>query len=168
MRDNRFTPADWAVLETREARLASNVRVARAAEEALLVFERSGRRFALPLEYLLGVRAMPKLTSFPGSPSLIEGLAHLSGRVVALVDLERIAGGTPAQAAGWVVWVGNAKASLLVAADELDTIVHASAPPAEQGAFSGPLARALRTVLPGPLLVLDPAVLLDPDFFHIS
>jgi len=56
-------------------------------------FERAGQHYHVPVEYVLEIAEMPKLTQLPLSPDYLVGLINLRGECVPVIDLARIDGG---------------------------------------------------------------------------
>jgi purine-binding chemotaxis protein CheW len=166
-----FTPAERAVLEARQLRLAARV-ITRGAEPIRLVqFRRAMTLYAMPAAGMLSVRALPKLSRLPGAPPQLVGLAHLDGHVVGVLDLERlVVPSAPMPPRAWCAWIHEKGKSALLLADELMDLI--DVPPSAldggevRGAFTGPLAARIRAVLPGPSLVIDAGRLLEPELFR--
>ncbi len=77
------------ILAERTKRIAkAPVRVDRAPDSiGCIVFERSGRRYAVQLESVDDVGPISRITRVPGVPPYFLGVAARRGRIVAVVDL---------------------------------------------------------------------------------
>lgn len=119
-------PAD-RVLRARTDRIAREPqRIERAPDTlACLVFERSGRRYAVPLTSLSEVGSLGPVAHVPGIPEAYLGVAARRGRVVAIVDLPRLFGATEAAAKRpeWLVMVASREVVCGVGADELHDVI---------------------------------------------
>lgn len=166
-----FTPADRAVLEARQQRLAARVVAPDAEPVRLVQFRRASTLYAMPAAGMLSVRPLPKLSRLPGAPPHLVGIAHLDGHVVGVLDLERlVVPSAPMPPRAWCAWIQEKGKSALLLADELLDLVDVAPAALDggevRGAFAGPLASRIRAVLPGPSLVIDPGRLLEPELFR--
>lgn len=166
-----FSPEELRVLQARLARLSGPAAgPAQTSTERLVTFRRGTSHYAIMASELLGVHAMPRVSRLPEAPPHVLGLTHLNGKIVGVMDLDRLARPDAHAPAGpWAVWVAHETRSALLVADELLdlTDIETSRLTGEpRGAFAGPLAGRLRAVLPGPLLVLEGRLLLDPQLFR--
>jgi purine-binding chemotaxis protein CheW len=77
------------ILAERTKRIAKTpVRVDRTPDSiSCIVFERSGRRYAVQLEDIDDVGPLSRVTRVPGVPPYFLGVASRRGRIVAVVDL---------------------------------------------------------------------------------
>lgn len=163
--------ADAAILHARVARILANASSASAMERAvrLVVFRRGPQRLAFRASQLAAVRPLPALTRMPRMPGHVRGLLHLDGKVLAAADLLVLEEpSAPMPASPWGLWATHADKSAVVVADELLELMDIAEEKLEgalKGAFSGPLASLVGTVLPGPILVLDSRLLLESDLF---
>lgn len=53
----------------------------------VLRFELAGRLFVVPTSQLIELAPVPEITAVPGLPPLVRGLAHVRGRILAVIDL---------------------------------------------------------------------------------
>lgn len=168
-----FPPEDLPILHARMERLerlGSALSPSQVATERLVTFRRAEARYALTAADLRGVQRLPKVTRLPQTPPHVLGLAHLNGRVIAVLDLERLVRpDAPIPALPWALWLAHDACSVLLVADELLELmdIEVSRLGGEvRGAFAGPLGGRLRAVLPGPLSVLDGRQLLDSKLYR--
>jgi chemotaxis signal transduction protein len=115
------------VLEQRTERIAREPeRLERAPDTlACMVFERSGRRYAVPLTGLSEVGPLGPVAHVPGVPEAFLGVAARRGRVVSIVDLPRLFGAEPAGGGRpeWLIMVASREVVCGVAADELHDVI---------------------------------------------
>lgn len=115
------------ILAERTKRIAKMpVHVERAPESiGCIVFERSGRRYAVQLEAVDDVGPLGRITRVPGVPAYFLGVAARRGRIVAVVDLPLLF--TPDVPAtnepDHLVMASNAQVVCGVAADFLHNII---------------------------------------------
>lgn len=115
------------ILAERTKRIAKMpVHVERAPESiGCIVFERSGRRYAVQLECVDDVGPLGRVTRVPGVPAYFLGVAARRGRIVAVVDLPLLF--TPDVPATnepeHLVMASNAQVVCGVAADFLHNII---------------------------------------------
>lgn len=119
-------PAD-RVLEERTNRIAREpLRIERAPDTlACMVFERSGRRYAVPLTSLSEVGALGPVAHVPGVPEAYLGVAARRGRVVSIIDLPRLFGAAaaPVKRPEWLIMVASREVVCGVGADELHDVI---------------------------------------------
>lgn len=127
------------VLVARTDRIAREPeRVEPAADaSACLIFERSGRRYGVPLSTLSEVGALGPIAHVPGVPEAFLGVAARRGRIVSVIDLPRLFGsqngsGRP----GWLLLAASRQVVCGVCADELHDVVEVQ---------RGQIARAMPT-----------------------
>jgi purine-binding chemotaxis protein CheW len=118
---------DPRILAERTRRIAREpLRLDRAPDSvSCIVFERSGRRYAVQLESVDEVGPMSRVTRVPGVPEYFLGVAARRGRIVAVVDLPMLFtpdahSNTEAQ---HLVMTSNAEVMCAVAADALHNII---------------------------------------------
>lgn len=115
------------ILAERTKRIAKMpVQVERAPDSiGCIVFERSGRRYAVQLESVDDVGPLSRITRVPGVPPYFMGVASRRGRIVAVVDLPLLF--TPdipaTREAEHLVMASNAQVVCGVAADALHNII---------------------------------------------
>ncbi len=166
-----LTPAELHQLEQRGARLARRPSGQAEHAERFVAFRRGETRYALPAAMLRGVRPLPGPTLLPRLPAHVLGVVNLGGRPLGVFDLARLEHPqAPAPTAPWALWLSDGPRSLVLVADEVLEVL--DVPDAQlaalvRGAFSGRLANLARAILPGPLVVLDSALLLNPELFRI-
>jgi len=56
---------------------------------SILIFTAGGEEFGLPVEAVLEVRKTSELVKVPHAPDFIEGISHIRGRPVAILDLAK-------------------------------------------------------------------------------
>jgi len=118
---------DPRILAERTRRIAREpLRLDRAPDSiSCIVFERSGRRYAVQLESVDEVGPMSRITRVPGVPEYFLGVAARRGRIVAVVDLPMLF--TPdarsTTEAQHLVMTSNAEVMCAVAADALHNII---------------------------------------------
>lgn len=56
---------------------------------SILIFSAGGEDFGLPVEAVLEVRKTSELVKVPHAPDFIEGISHVRGRPVAILDLAK-------------------------------------------------------------------------------
>ncbi|UQA56488.1 chemotaxis protein CheW [Polyangium aurulentum] len=118
---------DPRILAERTRRIAREpLRLDRAPDSiSCIVFERSGRRYAVQLESVDEVGPMSRITRVPGVPEYFLGVAARRGRIVAVVDLPMLF--TPdarsTAEAQHLVMTSNAEVMCAVAADALHNII---------------------------------------------
>jgi purine-binding chemotaxis protein CheW len=165
-----FRDADQVLLEARAARLMAQS--GRAVEDRLrtVAFTRAGARYAIDAAQLLSVRILVAPTPLPGAPPHLLGLIYLSGRLVPVVDLERLSSpAAPPPSPLWAVWVSRGPSTALLAADEVigtEDLLTSQLMGEVAGTFAGALGKYLRAVLPGPLRLLDVSLLMQPELFR--
>jgi chemotaxis signal transduction protein len=119
-------PAD-RVLAARTERIAREpLRIERTPDTlACMVFERSSRRYAVPLTSLSEVGALGPVAHVPGVPDAFLGVAARRGRVVSIIDLPRLFGTAAAAAAKpqWLIMVASREVVCGVGADELHDVI---------------------------------------------
>lgn len=84
-----LTAAEVALLKARAAELAArgvDAGVKRASRGTFVIAERAGASLAWPIEAVVEV-ARVRVAPLPGGTAVVEGLFHLRGRVLCLVDL---------------------------------------------------------------------------------
>lgn len=115
------------ILAERTKRIAKMpVQVERAPDSiGCIVFERSGRRYAVQLESVDDVGPLSRITRVPGVPPYFMGVASRRGRIVAVVDLPLLfTPDVPAtREAEHLVMASNAQVVCGVAADALHNII---------------------------------------------
>lgn len=164
-----FDSIDQATLDARAARLSRPMGEAVERTERFVTFRRGSNVFAIAAAGLLRAGPLVRPTHLPGAPPHLLGLVHLNGRVVGVLDLERLQEPqAPPPSQAFTLWAISGAASILLVADELLDLLdlkqsQLSAP--LRGAFAGRLANKLRAVLPGGLLVLDTHLLLAPELY---
>jgi chemotaxis signal transduction protein len=86
-----------AILRARAERLARRSDVAEAGgqELELLTFSVSEERFALPLDRIRGVVALPGCTRVPGARPEVLGVIHVRGELLPLASVRRLLGLPP-------------------------------------------------------------------------
>lgn len=115
------------ILAERTKRIAKMpVQVERAPDSiGCIVFERSGRRYAVQLESVDDVGPLSRITRVPGVPPYFMGVASRRGRIVAVVDLPLLF--TPdipaTREAEHLVMASNPQVVCGVAADALHNII---------------------------------------------
>jgi len=118
---------DPRILAERTRRIAREpTRLDRAPDSiSCIVFERSGRRYAVQLESVDEVGPISRITRVPGVPGYFLGVAARRGRIVAVVDLPLLF--TPDARAEMdpehLVMASNAEIVCAVAADALHNII---------------------------------------------
>ena len=120
----------------------SPIGVAGATTTRLVVVVLAGQEYAIPAAMVLGIRPHQLARPVPGSPSHIEGVLNLRGRIVPVVSLRAragLAGACPSRDAVTVlVESGDLAAGLVVDAVgevlSVDTAGHEPADPDMQGA----------------------------------
>jgi chemotaxis signal transduction protein len=115
------------VLRDRTDRIAREPhRIERAPDTlACMVFERSGRRYAVPLTSLSEVGTLGPVAHVPGVPDAYLGVAARRGRVVSIIDLPRLFGAAagPTKRPDWLVMVASREVVCGVGADELHDVI---------------------------------------------
>jgi chemotaxis signal transduction protein len=115
------------ILAERTKRIAkAPLHVDRAPDSmGCIVFERSGRRYAVQLESVDDVGPLSRVTHVPGVPNYFLGVASRRGRIVAVVDLPLLfTPDVPAtNEAEHLVMASNAEVVCGVAADFLHNII---------------------------------------------
>lgn len=79
-------------------------------------FERAGRQYYVPVEYVLEIAEMRALTLLPLSPDYLVGLINLRGECVPVIDLARLKSGVA------VPPIPEAEARLLIADAGAETL----------------------------------------------
>lgn len=84
-----------AIFARRAAQLARPVTDLEGAASTLggsvaLVFPLDGERYAFAAEDVREVRARGEITPLPGTPAFVAGLANVRGRIVPILDLQRL------------------------------------------------------------------------------
>lgn len=75
-------------IEALDQHLAAHRVVEKAVEVwHVLRFELAGRLFVVPTSQLVELAPVPEITAVPGLPPYVRGLAHVRGRILAVVDL---------------------------------------------------------------------------------
>ncbi len=115
------------ILAERTRRIAREpTRLDRAPDSvSCIVFERSGRRYAVQLESVDEVGPISRITRVPGVPEYFLGVAARRGRIVAVVDLPLLftPDARPESDAEHLVIASNAEVVCAVAADTLHNII---------------------------------------------
>lgn len=125
------------VLAARTARIAREPESLERSADATtcLVFERSGRRYAVPLTGLSEVAPLGPIARVPGIPPAYLGVAARRGRIVSVVDLprmfgtgrglQRAAGEKPTEkgARSWLLMSASTRVVCGVCADEVHDVV---------------------------------------------
>jgi purine-binding chemotaxis protein CheW len=120
---------DPVILRDRTRRIAREPpRLTRAPDTLMcMVLERSGRRYAVPLEQLEEVGPMSAVAPVPGTPPAFLGVAARRGRVIAVVDLPVLftgrAAAEPGPAPKWLVVAAHREALCAVVADDVHSII---------------------------------------------
>ena len=120
---------DPKILRDRTQRIAREPpRLLRPADTLMcMVLERASRRYAVPLEQLEEVGPMGVVARVPGTPPAFLGVAARRGRVIAVVDLPVLFGGSRsppgAAAPRWLVVAAHREILCAVAADEVHGII---------------------------------------------
>jgi purine-binding chemotaxis protein CheW len=118
---------DPRILAERTRRIAREpLRLDRAPDSvSCIVFERSGRRYAVQLQSVDEVGPISRITRVPGVPEYFLGVAARRGRIVAVVDLPMLF--TPdarsTTEAEHLVMTSNSEVMCAVAADALHNII---------------------------------------------
>jgi len=115
------------ILAERTRRIAREpMRLERAPDSiSCIVFERSGRRYAVQLESVDEVGPISRVTRVPGVPAYFLGVAARRGRIVAVVDLPVLftPDARPETEPEHLVMTANADSVCAVAADTLHNII---------------------------------------------
>lgn len=127
------------------------------------------RRFALPLDRVIGVVESDKVTPIPFSPPPFEGLVQAMGQIVPQISLAALLG-LPAREGGILVVVSDAGGSLALRVEQVFAMLQIDREKFAEGSFSdGPLTHTVigMDLLTGGALVETSseagAVLLAPD-----
>jgi purine-binding chemotaxis protein CheW len=56
---------------------------------SILIFNAGSEEFGLPIEIILEVRKTSEMVKVPQAPEFIEGVSHIRGRPVAIIDLAK-------------------------------------------------------------------------------
>lgn len=135
------------------------------ARRALLAFRTAEEGYALALDEVRGVHGVTNFTAVPGSPPFLRGVAHLGGRIVALVEAGPMLGiGRKGLAdLRQAIVIGAPPRQAAVLAGEVEDIVSVRtsevAPPPRRAA--GPAAGCVEGVVEGRRLLLSAAAILD-------
>lgn len=90
---------------------------------AMVLFERAGARYGVPLDALEGLQRSAGITPLPGVSPVIKGLEKVRGRIVAVHDLGAF-GKTPHPIGGraWLLIGRDQAASLALLADDIEGV----------------------------------------------
>lgn len=116
---------DRILLQRTERIAREPVRVDRAPDTIqCMLFERSGRKYAVRLEALLAVAPLESLAAVPGIPDSFLGVTARRGRIVSVVDLPVLFGGKPNRIdrPRWMVVCQSEEVVCAVAADDVRDI----------------------------------------------
>jgi purine-binding chemotaxis protein CheW len=122
-RDLDFDPKILASRTERIARAPLRAEVSAAAMTCML-FERSGRRYAVRIDALDDVGPIGSIARVPGAPDVYLGVCARRGKIVGIVDLPRLFGANEAsEPPRWLVVAAHPEVVCGVAADELHDII---------------------------------------------
>ena len=112
------------LLEARAARYrldAAPVDASRATD--MVVFERAGARYGVPIAALSGIHRLDSFTPLPGMTRAVKGLANVQGQLVAVHDLGSFA--KPPRPPGAEIWLlvcQGSSSPLALLADDVDGV----------------------------------------------
>lgn len=154
--------ADWAdaLLRRRAeelARLPATVGDA-APAVPLLVGHGAEGRYGVPLRHLARVMPMPRMARVPGGPAALLGLIAIDGRVMRVLDVDRLCGVASSYAGGYALVLRGGPRPLALRLRTVDTVTElepgAAAAPPEAGRF-------IESFIGDRIAVLDVAAILD-------
>jgi purine-binding chemotaxis protein CheW len=140
-----------------------------AVEPAGVLIGIAGGRYAVPMAAVAEVGRVPRITRVPGVPVWVAGVANWRGRILPVVDLRPLLGGTIARPRevgpdGRLVVAGDGTVSVGLLVEAVDGVVAPPAdlkpPPATISAEAAELLGGQWTDASGPIGLIDLAALL--------
>jgi chemotaxis signal transduction protein len=112
-----------ALLQRRAARFQRQETVEEDQGSGMVVFERQGTHYALPLEELSEIRLAPRISPVPGVSAVIRGVVHMRGRMVAVHDLACLGGGRVAvPSRPWLLLGQGEQGGVALIADDVEGV----------------------------------------------
>ena len=125
-----------------------------------------GARYAVPMEAVAEVGRVPRVTRVPGVPDWVAGVSNWRGRILPVVDLRPLLGGSASAFSGdsRLVVAGDDAISVGLVVDDVDGVAvlpeELDAPPATVSPDAASLLAGQWTDARGPIGVIDVAAVL--------
>jgi purine-binding chemotaxis protein CheW len=98
---------------------ANNDEALPVASQGLLLFRSGERRFALPDTVVLEIRALQPVTPLPFTPSWVQGLVNVGGRILPQASLAALLGDAVVAGKGELLVLHSARSSCALQVDEV-------------------------------------------------
>ncbi len=111
------------ILQMRKQRYQVNGEQDKKHGREMVIFQRSGTNYAIPLEALSEIRVVNEYTQLPGLSPVIKGIINISGRLVALHDLAALTKQeTKVSSKMWLLVGYQKTSSIALIADDVEGI----------------------------------------------
>lgn len=162
------------LLEERARRLAQPLAAPRppGAMLDLIVFKLAGERYAIETRHVQEVCRLAGLTSVPGVPEFVAGVANLRGQILVVFDIRLLLGLRPQEATDGsrIVVCGNAQPDLGLLVDSASDVVRLPADAPQPNAIAGEkdAGSFIRGITRDATIIIDGAALLADQRFFID